>query len=356
MTHIQTSRKLLNWYYERKLELPWRGVQNPYEIFVSEILAQQTQIATVKTYYKRFLERFPTIEALATASLDDVLLVWRGLGYYTRARNLHRAAQLIHEAGAFPKNAAEWLKLPGIGRYTANAISSFAYGERVPVLDGNVMRVLTRVYNIDEVVTRSATQRRLWDIADQLIPAEDPAAWNSAMMDLGRDICTPRKPKCAECPIAEHCLAYARGTQEQRPVKAPKKVTPHYDVSAGIIWNNQNQVLIAQRKPTGLLAGLWEFPGGKREAGETMQECLIRELREELVIEVEVHDLFTKVKHAFSHFKITLHAFHCTHIGGEPQAIGCAAWRWVTLDELDGFAFGKADTQVIKQLREKRLL
>jgi len=191
-----------------------------------------------------------------------------------------------------------------------------------------------------------------------LVPAARPGDYNQAVMELGRTICKPRQPLCSACPVAAHCLAFQRGVQAQRPVKAIRPQTPHYDVAAGVISNEAGQLLIAQRPADGLLGGLWEFPGGKREANETLPECLSRELREELGITVTVEDLLVKVKHGFTHFKITLYAFRCRYLDGPPQAIGCADWRWVQPDELDRFAFGRADRRVIAELRAqaRRLL
>ncbi|MEP7286576.1 MAG: A/G-specific adenine glycosylase [Chloroflexota bacterium] len=347
---------LLNWYDNAAADLPWRRSHDPYLIWLSEIMLQQTQVTTVIPYFERFVAAFPTVSALAAAPLDQVLKCWEGLGYYSRARNLHRAAQIVagDYGGTFPTSAAELQKLPGIGRYTAGAIASIAFGEQVAVLDGNVMRVLTRIDDIDGNLALPATQRDLWTLAESLVPADRPGDYNQALMELGRTLCRPRQPLCLICPAARHCLAFQRGVQNQRPVKTAKAKTPHYDVAAGIIWNDQNQVLIAQRPAEGLLGGLWEFPGGKQESGESLPDCLSRELREELAITVEVGSLFLSVKHAFTHFKITLHAFECRYLAGPPQAIQCAAWRWVHLDDLDQFAFGRTDRTVIEALRTRQ--
>lgn len=344
---------LLRWYHASAADLPWRRDNNPYYVWLSEIMLQQTQVTAVIPYFERFLAAFPTVQALAAAPLDSVLKQWEGLGYYSRARNLHKAARQIvdHYHGEFPTTAAELAKLPGIGRYTANAIASISFGEPVAVLDGNVMRVLTRIEDIPDDITRTATQKRLWEIAQSLVPTERAGDYNQAMMELGRTLCRPRQPLCLLCPVASYCLALLEGTQNQRPVKAPKAETPHYNVAAGVIYEPSGRFLIAQRPAEGLLGGLWEFPGGKQEPDETLPDCLKRELMEELAIQVAVGELVTVVKHAFTHFKITLHAFECRHLSGEPQTIGCAAWRWVTLADLDQFAFGRADQHVITALR-----
>lgn len=350
------SRDLLTWYDASSVELPWRGAADPYWIWLSEIMLQQTQIETVRPYFARFLAAYPTVTDLANAPLDDVLKLWEGLGYYSRARNLHRAAQIVatEHDGQFPPNVDGLLALPGIGRYTAGAIASIAFGLRAAVVDGNVIRVLARLLDLPADVTQPSVQTQLWQVAESLLPDERAGDYNQALMDLGRLICKPRAPLCADCPVSAHCLAFQRGTQSERPVKAKRAKTPHYDVAAGMIWNAQGQLLIAQRPLDGLLGGLWEFPGGKQEAGETLPECLQRELREELAIEVSVGELFTVVKHAFTHFRITLHAFTCQHLSGEPQAIGVRAYAWVTPDELDRYSFGKADRGVIEALRQRR--
>ena len=346
---------LLAWYDTTAAQLPWRATRDPYRVWLSEIMLQQTQVETVKPYYERFLTAYPTVEALAAAPLDDVLKRWEGLGYYSRARNLHRAAQIVSASGGqFSASVEGLMALPGIGRYTAGAIASIAFGVRAPVLDGNVIRVYARLLDLPDDVTQTLTQARLWEVAEAWLPDDRPGDYNQALMDLGRLICKPRNPLCAECPIRDHCLAFPHGTQNERPVKKAKAPTPHYDVAAGMIWNARGELLIAQRPLDGLLGGLWEFPGGKQEAGETLPECLKRELREELAIEVEVGELFTRVQHGFTHFRITLHAFTCQHTGGEPQAIGARAWAWVTPDELDRYSFGKADRQVIAALRARR--
>lgn len=346
---------LLAWYDRAAADLPWRRTRDPYLVWLSEIMLQQTQVETVIPYYERFVAAFPTVQALAAAPLDDVLKLWEGLGYYSRARNLHRAAQIIaHDwGGSIPATADGWQKLPGVGRYTAGAIASIAFGENAPVLDGNVIRVFARLLDLEADVTQTDTKNQLWQQAENWMPGARPGDYNQALMELGRTVCKPRSPLCAQCPIRQHCLAFARGTQDERPVKTPRAATPHYDVAAGIIWNKNGRLLIAQRPLEGLLGGLWEFPGGKVEPGESLPDCLQRELREELAIEVRVGDLFTVVRHGFTHFRITMHTFTCHYISGPPQAIGVRDWAWVTLEQLEGYSFGKADREVIAALRAR---
>lgn len=345
---------LIAWFAAHREDLPWRRNRDPFAVWVSEIMLQQTQVATVIPYFERFMTRFPTVSALAAAPLDDVLKLWEGLGYYSRARHLHRAAQIVvaEHGGQLPSDPIALRRLPGIGRYTAGAIASLAFGADAPILDGNVIRVLARLFDLSDDVSQGATQRRLWALAASLIPAGRAAAWNEGLMELGRRVCTPISPQCAVCPLTDRCLARANGTQQERPARRPRARTPHYDVTAAVTRRADSRLLIAQRPPGGMLGGLWEFPGGKREPGESLRDCLRRELREELGIEVEVGEPIGAVRHAYTHFRITLYAFTCRLVAGEPAALGCAGWAWVTLDELDRYAFPVTDQKIIAMLRD----
>ncbi|MGL4651002.1 MAG: A/G-specific adenine glycosylase, partial [Caldilineaceae bacterium] len=332
------ARTLVAWHAAHQRDLPWRttraGTRDPYTVLVSEIMLQQTRVEVVVDYFRRWMARFPTLAALAAADQDAVLKQWEGLGYYARARNLHRAAQALvaQHGGTFPQSRAALLALPGIGRYSAGAILSLAFGQAEPLLDGNVTRVLTRLADIAAPIEATATRNRLWAMATALVMAADAGdagMFNEALMELGATTCTPRSPRCLLCPVAASCRAQIAGTQEQRPVRMPKKATPHYEVAAGVIWQGQpgqSHLLLAQRPADGLLGGLWEFPGGKREPEDAdLPATLRREIREELAIEILVGEPIVVVPHAFTHFRITLHAFHASHHSGEPQAIGCAA-------------------------------
>jgi A/G-specific adenine glycosylase len=347
--------KLLRWAEKHLRDLPWRiEPRDPYRVWISEMMLQQTQVATVIPYFRRFTERFPTVQALAAAPLDDVLKLWEGLGYYARARNLHHAARKVVAEfdGHLPDTVEELSTLPGIGRYTAGAIASIAFGRDEPVVDGNVKRVLCRVYAIRGDARQPAIQKKLWSLAAANLPKGKAGRWNEAMMELGATVCLPRSPRCDECPLARVCRARALGIQEKLPTKATKKRLPHYDVTAAVI-RKRSRVLIAQRPVGGMLGGLWEFPGGKRERGESLEECLRREIKEELGVEIEVGQSVTQVKHAYTHFRITLHAFECRLVSGRPRAIQVADWRWVRFDELDDFAFAVTDRKIIQALRAK---
>lgn len=349
--------RLLAWGADQRGHLPWRaqhgdGRRDPYRVWVAEVMLQQTGAATVGPYYDRFLARFPTVADLAGAPLDDVLKAWEGLGYYARARNLHRAAQIVvaEHGGQLPSDAAALARLPGVGRYTLGAILSIAFGQAVPILDGNVRRVLARVFAITDNVRTPAVERRLWALSEALVAAEAPGAFNEALMDLGATVCIPGRPRCLACPVMTLCKARELGIQEQLPVTPPRRQIPHYDVTAGVIWRG-DQFLVAQRPVDKMLGGLWEFPGGKCQPGETLPDCLRRELREELAVEVEVGAPVTVVRHAYTHFRITLHTFHCRIRAGQPQPLEVADIAWTTLDDVDRYAMAVTDQQIVAALR-----
>jgi A/G-specific adenine glycosylase len=343
--------KLINWYTHHARDLPWRGHPNPYAVWVSEIMLQQTRVEVVIPYFKRWMRRFPSMRALASASQQEVLSHWEGLGYYSRARNLHRGAQIVMQKhqGKLPTDMLTLQSLPGIGRYTAAAIASIAFGADVPAMDGNVRRVLSRVFDVSEPVRSSAGERRLWELAEAHLPPGRGGDYNQALMDLGALICTARSPNCALCPLADQCLARARGIQEQRPVRLRKTKPPHHTVTAAIIQRN-GQVLIAQRPQNGLLGGLWEFPGGKQEPGEDLVACLRREIEEELGVAVRVDSPLGVYKHAYTHFRVTLHAFRCVLHDGDPQPKEHRAVRWVSFAELSEYPMGKIDRQIADTL------
>ncbi len=347
------AEPLLAWYAVSARELPWRGSADPYAIWVSEIMLQQTRVETVIPYFQRWMEKFPTLETLAQAPLQDVLSTWEGLGYYGRARNLHKAAQLVQRdyAAKIPNDTHILRKLPGIGRYSAGAIASIAFGADEPALDGNIRRVLARLFNIADPVGSPAADQHFWLLAKNHLPPGKAGEFNQALMDLGATICLPRSPNCAVCPLAVLCQAKALSLQAQRPVKATRPPIPHYTVTAAVIWR-ENQVLITQRPPDGLLGGLWEFPGGKIQPGEELADCLQREICEELDAGIQVHKQLGVYKHAYTHFRVTLHAFHCRLLpNNSPRAVQVNDLRWVDLDELQGYPMGKIDRQIAGELQ-----
>jgi A/G-specific adenine glycosylase len=346
---------LLDWYDRVRRDMPWRETDDPYRIWLSEVMLQQTRVDQAAPYYERFVDAFPTVEALAAASLDDVLRLWEGLGYYSRARNLHEAARLVVDEfdGAVPDTMDAIRQLPGVGPYTAAAVLSIAYERPHGVLDGNVIRLLTRVFTIDDEVGATRTRRQLQALADALLDPERPGDFNQAMMELGATLCAPTSPGCLACPVQPVCGAYATGTQEQYPVKKRKPPVPHYDIAVGLVFDELDRVLIQRRPEDKMLGGLWEFPGGKRQDDEPLRETCRRELQEELGIAVEVGPLVQRIKHAYSHFKITLHAFRCRHVAGTPISCEGQPLEWVALENLDDYAFPRANRRLIETLTER---
>lgn len=343
---------LLSWYGEWGRDLPWRRHRDPYPIWISEVMLQQTQVKTVIPYYQQWLEVFPTVERLAGTDLQAVLKVWQGLGYYARARHLHRCAQVLvtEHGGQFPQTVPAMLALPGIGRTTAGGILSAAFNLPVSILDGNVKRVLARLTALS--VSPAKALKQLWQLSDQLLDQKYPRDFNQGLMDLGAVICTPKNPHCGICPWLNFCQAYSLNLQTQLPMRETSTPLPHKLIGVAVIWNDQGQILIDKRPPTGLLGGLWEFPGGKLEADETWEACIRREIQEELGIEIEVGEHLITLDHTYTHFRVTLNVYHCRHRHGEPQPLECDEIRWVTVDELDQFPFPKANEKIITALKK----
>jgi A/G-specific adenine glycosylase len=346
-------RSLLAWYDRQGRDLPWRRSRDPYAIWVSEIMLQQTQVKTVLPYYDRWLTTLPTIAALAQADQQAVLKLWQGLGYYARARNLHKAAIVLHQTcdGQFPRTFAETLALPGIGRSTAGGILSAAFNAPIAILDGNVKRVLVRLLALQRPPAKALND--LWSLSEALIDPVNPRDFNQALMDLGATVCTPKQPSCDRCPWRLACRAYNQGIQSELPMREESAPIPHKQIGVAVIWNDRGEVLIDRRKAKGLLGGMWEFPGGKIEPGETVEACIQREIQEELAIDIAVGEHLITVDHAYSHFKVSLQVHHCQYLGGEPQPIECDEIRWVTLDQLDQFPFPKANSVIIEALQSQ---
>jgi A/G-specific adenine glycosylase len=368
------SAALLAWSRRNARALPWRGARDPapsragktagapepggagpYRIWVSEIMLQQTRVETVIPYYRRFLKKFPSLRSLSRAKPQSVLKTWEGLGYYSRALNLHRASVKIQKAygGCLPRTAAEWEALPGVGRYTAAAIVSLACDEPAAALDANARRILARLYAYRRPAGGAKAQKDLAVLYHRTRGRAAPGLFFQALMDLGQLICLPRQPLCPECPISKNCIAFKRGIQDRLPVRAGRVPVPHVDVTAAVIPRG-GKVLIARRPEGKLLGGMWEFPGGKLERGETLPACLRRELIEELGVSVRVRGKILAVKHAFSHFRITLHVFHCDSLRGTPKPIGAAEVRWVRPRDLAAYPMGRADRIVAGKITEKR--
>jgi A/G-specific adenine glycosylase len=349
------------WYLQQARDLPWRNTQDAYAIWVSEIMLQQTQVVTVIPYYERFLTRFPTVEDLAKASLEEVLKLWEGLGYYSRAKNLHQAAQVVVRdfGGVVPDTLEAILSLNGVGRYTAGAILSFAYGKRIPLLDGNVKRILARLLNDDAPINQTATEKKHWAwISELLDTSKNPYVFNQAIMELGATLCTPKLTKCLLCPVHELCQALKAGTVDVLPVKTPAKAVPHKHIGVALMQNADGLYFIQQRPETGLLASLWEFPGGKQEADETLEATVVRELKEELNVDVNVGRHALSIDHAYTHLKVTLHVYH-TEIVSPLDALelkAAQAFKWASLEEMRALPFPKANHAILKYIEKAPFL
>ncbi len=350
------AQTLTRWFTRQARDLPWRRDRTPYRVWISELMLQQTRVDQALPYYERFLRDFPDVRALAAAPLDRVLKRWEGLGYYARARHAHRAARHLMTAhgGEFPRTHRELLALPGVGPYTAAAVGSLAFGLDLAVVDGNVARVLARVFAYGEPVNTPAARRQLQGWADALLPAGRAGVFNEAMMELGATVCRPRRPDCARCPLRRVCAARREGNPEGYPLQRRRRPVPHRHVGAGIIVDDRDRVLLARRPEDGMLGGLWEFPGGGVEEGETPAQCIARELREELGIEVRVGPHLHTVRHAFSHFTMDLHGHWVRVARGRPRPLQCAAVRWVARRDLRRYAFPRADLHLLDLVEATR--
>jgi A/G-specific adenine glycosylase len=289
------------------------------------------------------------VKALAGASLDDVLKVWENLGYYSRARNLHTAARMIVDRfnGKFPRKREELLSLPGIGPYTAGAILSIAFGEPVAAVDGNVRRVIARLSALKESIDRPVIQKKIETLAGDLLPADRAGDFNQALMDLGATVCVPKGPACSRCPVRDLCSAKQNNLQDDLPRTAMRKPIPHRDMAAAIMKRGR-RFLLVRRPGDGLLGGLWKFPGGLRDEGESVDACLKRSVREETGFSVRTGKTLGKVDHAYSHFRVTLHAFRCIILNGSTHKPGSAESRWIATADIPDLAFSKADRNLIK--------
>jgi A/G-specific adenine glycosylase len=337
---------LLQWYGREGRDLPWRKTRDPYQIWISEIMLQQTGVGTVIPYYERFLERFPDLYALADAPLDDVIEKWAGLGYYSRARNIHAAAITIRDrfGGRLPSDLENLMALPGIGRSSAGAILSIAFNRKAPILDGNVRRILCRIFAVSEEPRSSAAEKKLWQWAEELAPEERPHDYSQAIMDLGATLCTPRNPACDRCPVANCCLAHKLGKAEDLPVRSRRKPLPQRREVA-LVLVRQGRYLVRQRPYSGMLGGLWEFPSLEleqdREAGEAAEKLLTR-----LGAEGKLH-LRGKTRHVYSHFRLESEVFSAV-VNSQAGVIRENAQSWVPVAEIGSLPLHGAHKKVLQ--------
>ncbi len=344
------------WYRRCARDLPWRRTRDPYAVWVSEVMLQQTRVAAVVGYYERWMGELPTVEALARADDQTVLRLWEGLGYYSRARNLHRAARVVVErhGGRIPDDPDAFRALPGVGPYTAAAVLSIAFGRDLAVVDGNVLRVLARLTALAEDPRTGLARRRLEALAQDLLPPGTAALHNQAVMELGALVCTPKGPACPECPLATACKARASGDPAWFPVRKPKAPVPHRRVAVAVVVGPGGRVLVDRRPYGGLLGGLWEFPGGKIEPGEAPAEAALRELREELGASARAERTLPAVDHAYSHFTVTLHPVVCRFEAMDARAGDGREWKWVEPAELADLPMPRANRKILERLDWQR--
>lgn len=347
------AHRLLTWYDKNKRTLPWRGHSDPYAVWVSEIMLQQTRVEAVIPYFEKWMKLFPNVRALARATEQDVLNAWEGLGYYSRARNFHKAAKIVVEkfGGKLPRDLDELRKLPGIGRYTVGALASIIFGMDEPALDGNLKRVYARLFDVSEPVDSTDGEKILWKLAEENLPKGHAAEFNQALMDLGATICLPKNPRCLICPLMKICKAQANGTQNVRPIKKQKKSIPQYvHVTAVVV--KRGRVLLAQRPSDGLLGGMWEFPNGRvdQDPAVEMGKLLKSGYSLRLGMKRDAKALVI-VEHAYTHFKVTVHAYRCEFLSMSKSA----NLKWVSLKELDDYPMGKIDRQIAQKAQEYHL-
>lgn len=348
------ARRILAWYEKHARILPWRlpapqemsGHPDSYAVWVSEIMLQQTRVEAVIPYFTRWMQRFPTLQALAAAPEQDVLAAWEGLGYYSRARNLHKAAQIILEehGGQLPNSMTELRKLPGIGRYTAAAIASIAFGQDAATLDGNLKRVFARVFDVSLPADSAQGETILWQLAESHLPPGRAGDYNQALMDLGAAICLPRNPRCLICPVQEICLARAAGIQEQRPVRKPKSEIPHKRKAAAVIVLD-GKTLLNHRPSEGLLGGLWEFPAAEVETDSP--ESFVAVIETVCRLKVTPLTRLPEIQHTYTHFRLTEIPWLCQP--AEPITDSLTL-KWVPLPELDSYPMGKVDRRIARLL------
>jgi A/G-specific adenine glycosylase len=347
------QRALHQWYLDNRRDLPWRRTQDPFAIWVSEVMLQQTQVKTALPYYERFMEAFPTVQRLADATMQAVLKAWEGLGYYSRARNLHRAATIVASQmdGRLPRDWPTFKRLPGVGDYIAAAVLSIAFGRPYAVADGNVKRVLARLFLIDVPVNQAAGHKVFQTTARQLLSHNCPGDHNQAVMELGALVCTPRKPACDRCPLKRFCGAAAADRMDRYPLRVKTDPTPQHRLVCAVVVKN-GRLLLTQRPSEGLLGGLWEFPNGPWKNGEKSTRACVDMVRSVVGLDAKPLDLLTSVRHAYSHFKIQMAAFHCRWQSGRVRLNGLWAFRWVPLEKLAEFPMHGAVQKIVPHLEK----
>jgi A/G-specific adenine glycosylase len=349
------GRLLLDWFALHRRDLPWRETYDPYHVWISEIMLQQTQMERGVVYFRRWMERFPDVQSLAQAHEDEVLKLWEGLGYYSRARNLHLAARIVagEHQGCLPQDLDRLLQLPGIGPYTARAIASIAFGQDVCVIDANVERVMSRLFDISLPVKSRPAQAAIEAHCLRLLPPGEARNFNQSLMEFGSLVCSARTPSCEACPLAPWCQARAAGVQEERPVSAKPPAPIRVAMATGVLVH-EGRVLVQKRLADDIWAGLWEFPGGVVEAGETPRQAVIREYLEETGLLVNHPVPIAAFKHSYTRYRVTMHAFH-VRLQSDPSCLTLGAaqeQRWARWSEIAELAFPAGHRQLIDHLHD----
>ena len=366
---IQNS--LLEWFRENgRYWIPWKLKKDgsvprsgesisPYGIWIAEVMLQQTQLKVVIPYWKKWMKVFPTLSCLAEADLENLLMIWQGLGYYSRAKRIHQSSKILVEfvgknrdqdPDSWPNQIDKWMSLPGIGRSTAGSIISSAFDLPTPILDGNVKRILSRLLAIERKSIKD--ERKLWEFSSLLIERLSPRDFNQALMDLGAIICTPKKPSCSSCPLQNFCVAYTKYDPEDFPKKVMTKIKPLQEIGIGLVFNQKGELLIDQRLESSNMGGMWEFPGGKKIPNESIEKTIERELQEELGIVVNVGEKLLSFEHAYTHKKLYFTVHICAWISGQPKPLASQKLLWVSPDRLFDFPFPAANTKIISELHK----
>jgi len=344
-------RRLLSWYTAHRRRLPWRETSYPYAIWVSEVMLQQTRVDTAIAYYLRFMKRFPTVSLLAQADLQEVLKLWEGLGYYSRARNLHRAAGIVVDRfkGSVPDDPSDFRSLPGVGDYIAAAVLSISFNQALPVVDGNVKRVLSRLLEIDFPVNRSGSHKIFLEPAGVLICPKQPADYNQAIMELGALVCRPKNPDCGGCPLADGCRAYQNDSTANYPKRDPSRTVPHRRMAIAVVLK-KGKMLVMQRQLEGFLGGLWEFPAIPADGRSAVTEDFERKLKAETGLIVSVERRLTRIQHAYTHFKLTGDVFLCRYSAGRVRLKSARSHRWISFGTLSDLPLHKANHKFLDVL------
>lgn len=349
---------LLSWFKATKRDLPWRKSYDPYHVWISEIMLQQTQMDRGVRYFKRWVKRFPEVRDVAYASEEEILKYWEGLGYYARARNLHKAAKEIVEkySSVVPADYNVLLTLPGVGPYTAAAVASIAGNQDVAVVDANVNRIFARLLDIEKPVKSSSIQQRIKSVAQHLLPQGRARVFNQALMDFGGLVCTPKNPSCSSCPLQSICIAFKNSTVSVRPVLKPPPQAV-YVVRYVAIIVNEGRIYMQKRAEASVWGGLWEFPGGEMvltDGKSPMDLDLVTLVKKDAGLLIRIDQPLVTVSHQYTHHKITAHAYFCTMVGPEktvPRLTRCSDYRWMTPTEMDGSACPSGVRKIIEHLK-----